>query len=336
VTASLIDTASLAEFRARRQTPQPSTAALSPSRARRLSAEDFRGAYSDTYKVLREQLTEAVRQSDDLGRAVAADLVLRSLSLEAFGIDAFAGATFDARRALRDQVNVVLQSILDQMLGTVKSVTEEAEVALREQAEEKANAALAEAKAAFEQERDMATAGADEVQRELSEYRRATEAASAQLVRERETHARELAELKAAHAANVTGLQQQLSRGARIATDQERQWNEQRRQLLADQATAQSTIAHLNSECERLEALHVPQPKVIRMPNQDLPQNALEEASLTNYLRNTLNDPKIKLGAVVISDEQLSAWRAAYPTPAAQLAQVRAVVLPLAGKGRAA
>ncbi|UQN10308.1 hypothetical protein [Deinococcus sp. QL22] len=333
-TSTLIDTASLAEFRAQQQTPKPRKMALSDSRARRLSSDEWRGAYGDTLKkVLREQLDEAVTRPTDLGRAVAADLVQRSLDLAAFGIDAFAGSTFDARRALRDRSDVVLQGILNQMLATVKSVTEEAEVALREQAEEKANALLAEAKAAFEQERDMATAGADEVQRELSEYRRAAEAASAQLVREREASAREVADLKAAHAANVTGLQQQLTRAARIAADQERSWNEQRRQLLADQAAAQTTIAHLNSECERLEASHVPQPKVVtRMPNPDLPQNALEEASLTNYLRDTLNDPKIKLGAVVISDEQLSGWRATYPTKESQLKQVRAVVF----KGRAA
>jgi hypothetical protein len=193
-------------------------------------------------------------------------------------------------------------------------------------------ATLAAEQLALSDAHEMALRAVDETQRAVSEYRRAAEAASAQLLRERETHARELTELKAGHAAELKTVHQDISRATRIATDQERSWNEQRRQLNADLTAAQATIAHLNAECERLEASPVPQSKVTRMPNPELPQHALEEASLTNYLWDTLKDSKIKLGAVVISDAQLSDWRAAYPTKEAQMKQVRAVVL----KGRAA
>lgn len=150
------------------------------------------------------------------------------------------------------------------------------------------------------------TAAADAAAREATDARRLLDAASAQLTREREEAAREIARLNA------------LLTSERSATvNRERTTRNELHQLRQDHAAQASVIAHLNAECERLEHLleTATAPEVTPME----PQNARERASLHVYLNANAGG-------------SLAQWRAAHPSPAAMVQQLRVAILPLLGR----
>lgn len=190
---------------------------------------------------------------------------------------------------------------------------------------------------AIDEAREQGTHAADQAQVELTEQRRLLDAASAQLTREREAHAREVRRL--------TGL---LESERRATVERDRTVRNDLHQLRQDLASARTVIASLNAECERLElalaTASAPQPteEVPPMPllsPTPSPQSALERASLCVFLRDQRQrgdvrwDPAGVFGQgrhIPLAD--IRAWRAAYPTPAAQLAQLRAVVRGVLGR----
>ncbi|AFZ66090.1 hypothetical protein [Deinococcus peraridilitoris] len=121
---------------------------------------------------------------------------------------------------------------------------------------------------------DMALAGVEAVQAEARELERQLQAASAQLVREREAHEQELARLR-----------DTLARERQTFIARERSFNEERRQMQHDLGTLRGVVASLNQELETLtaptEASMSEQPK--SSDSNLAPQTALERMSWHAY-----------------------------------------------------
>ncbi|OLV20154.1 hypothetical protein [Deinococcus marmoris] len=321
MTASMINPADIAAIKAQpRRAPTadlvpPEDCALSFARAARLTDREWRRAWISAMDVLTVHTTAARKRED--GSEIAAYLLDRTLDLTSFALTEFAGASADPRRRIRDRTDEALAVIWD---GIKASISEGIEV-YRTEIEGQSQATLAA-------EREQMTAGADAAAREATEARRALDAASAQLTREREASAREIARL--------TRL---LDSERSANNNRERDARNEAHQLRQDLASSRTVIASLNAECERLEA-QVAAPIAVEevpMPS-DQPKNALESASLCLFLRKKQNAPGLtwkenqRLMLLPESHPFVLEWRAAYPTPEAMLAQLRAVVLPMLGR----
>jgi hypothetical protein len=171
--------------------------------------------------------------------------------------------------------------------------------------------------------------GLDEAQRKVSEYRRQLEAASAQLTRDRAAHAEELARLT-----------EQRTRECNATVNRERSARNELHQVQNDLRTAQSVIANLNAECERLEAqaltpvstpLEVPPVTKQNTIKQMKCPTELGAMSPRAYLvaegvENVQLDGRQVIWGKLIPLGVFEAWCGQYPTPAHQLAQLRAVI----------
>jgi len=186
--------------------------------------------------------------------------------------------------------------------------------------------------ATLSSERDQMTAAADAAQREASEARRQVDAVSAQLARERAAHAEELARLT-----------EQLTRERTATVNRERTARNELHQAQNDLKTAQSVIANLNAECERLEAqsltpvstplevLPVTKQKTIKQMKcpSELGAMSLRAYLVAEGVENVRLEGRQVTWGKSIPLGMFEAWCGQYPTPAHQLAQLRAIALPI-------
>ncbi|MCD0155987.1 hypothetical protein [Deinococcus sp. 6GRE01] len=305
---TLIDPNTLAQFQAAKQrgeipdqlTP-PEGCALSVQRARRLTPAEWKRGWSDSLELVTEIVQNAHTRDD--GTEIGAQLVDRVLDLLAFGLTEFAGTSPDPRRAVREKTELVLNMLWDNVKETIAAGVEEYRGELQRELEGQ-----------LAVEREQMTRAADQAQADATEYRRLLDAASAQMIRERTAHADALA-----------ALRDQMQRERDAVIVRERAWNEERRQLTADKTAAQDLAASLNRDLDtlttRLEELTMPAP------------TALERTSLCLYARTAMSRPDLTQADLPEVPEHVrTAWQAALPTPADQMAQLRAVALPILGR----
>lgn len=321
MTASLIDPAAVAAIKANPRRPQladivaPDDCALSPARAARLTDRQWRRAWSGATEVLADY-TQAARRRED-GTEIAAYLLDRMLDLTAYALTEFAGASPDPRRNIRTKADDVLTVTWD---GISRAIAEGVELHLAE--------VEAVIQATLNAEREQVTAGADAAAREATEARRALDAASAQLTREREQWTSE-----------VTRLQAQLDSERSATINRERTARNEVHQLRQDLAASRTVIASLNAECERLEAqAAAPDPVEVDPMKKIYPTNALEWASLCVFMRARRGEKTLTWNGkclfrgesqIALPLVDVQRWRDTYATPEAMLKQLRAVVRPI-------
>ena len=284
-----LDARAIALIKARRTAPPAEDVArsrngkvlLSAGQIARMTPADWRRAFEQTVTLTDQQITQARTRTD--GTEIAAYLLAHGLDVVAHGIGLFNGAHADPRGELRVLIEDTLTTIWQGLNRAIQSGVEEY---------------------AGEVHTQM-SAAADAAARDATDARRLLDAASAQLIREREQHQQE-----------VKRLEGVLASERSATVNRERSARNELHQLRQDHAAQASVIAHLNAECERLETLLelATAPEVIMEP-----QNARERASLHVYLRH-------------YPGSTVATWRAAYPTPEAMLTQLRAVILPLLGR----
>jgi hypothetical protein len=261
------------------------------------------------------------------------------------GVNLWYGMAIEVGRIYDPQVSQGLnQKRVDAAYGRLEGVLEEAERDTEARLTSYLNDALAVEvvrlhglmEATLSSERDQMTAAADAAQLEATEARRQLDAASAQLIREREAHAADMARLTAL-----------LSSERSATVNRERAARNELHQVRNDLTNAQATVARLNAECERLEQMPplavpapplevVPMPKPITIKRMLCP-TPLGAMSLRAYLvaEGVLNvhlDGRQVTWGHPINLSVFETWCGRYPTPDSQRAHLRAVV----GKGRAA
>ncbi|MCD0160316.1 hypothetical protein IHN63_03245 [Deinococcus sp. 6YEL10] len=297
---TLIDPAVVAQIQQRQQLPTTNTA-RNLRRNRAITAAEWRQAWRHSSETIIDTVGQALTIDDS--RQVGAQLMDRMLDFIALSVNIAADDGPAARRNIRDKCWEVLE-----ILGQNVDTAIDAHVELR----------LADLKrdldAELSLEREQMTRAADQAQADATEYRRQLDAASAQMIRERTAHADALA-----------ALRDQMQRERDAVIVRERAWNEERRQLIADKTAAQDLAASLNRDLDtlttRLEELTMPAP------------TALERTSLCLYARTALNRPDLTQNDLPSVPEHVRvAWQAALPTPADQMAQLRAVALPILGR----
>ena len=323
VTASMITPATIEAIKARRVsvpeeavvTSRDGKPLISPQRIMRMTSQEWRKGFEHTITLLNSQVDEARTRTD--GTEIAAYILQHGLDVIAHGIALFNGAHHDPRAELRAAIEETLKIIWDSTARTIQAGVEEYAGKLH-----------AEQSTLLDAEREQMTAGADAAAREATEARRALDAASAQLTREREQWGQELARLQA-----------QLDSERSATVNRERTARNEIHQLRQDLAASRTVIASLNAECERLET-QATAPTSVEVP-MNQPSTALESASLCLFLRERLRLPTLNWNAsgVRLLDRDvaphLTAWRAAYPTPEAMRAQLRAVVRPILAQAAA-
>ncbi|MBZ9715356.1 hypothetical protein [Deinococcus multiflagellatus] len=168
------------------------------------------------------------------------------------------------------------------------------------------------------EERELMSGAAERAQADATAERRRADQLQALLDQRGAQAATEEAKLRAT-----------LSRERDATVARERAWNEERRRLQADLKNAQALVGHLNQELEARDqaVLVTPAPA----PQRVTLASHLEAHSLRAYLlaqghgAGTVSHQTLHLEAG-IPDVAVQAWRAAYPTPAAQVAQLRQAV----------
>lgn len=337
MTAHLIDPAAVAAIQARRADQPAPRYDLTEARAARLTDRQRVTAMADAFTLLGrvfDDLTTESKAQRDAWQDMAVQVSSHTLNLTLYAAQVFASTHADPRRAVRLKARESVTSVREAIRTVLEGFAQEAEAGLRAEAEAAANAVI-------EEERALLTHAADQAQLDATEARRQLDAASAQLTREREAHAHEVAQLR-----------DQLTRERQVVIDRDRETRNRIQQLEHDLAEGRKVLAHLNAECQRLEdqltappALPTPQEAPMPEPTPTPgPSNALETASLCAFLRGRHEKAYRWAGTALFSPETyttpervtdpniLTAWRNAYPTPASMQAQLRALVLPIVGR----
>lgn len=273
MTRPLIDPAAVEAIKAR-QAGVP-TFELTPARAVRLTDKQRVDAIFLAAHTLGKIFGEVAEDDGtDLGTWIftAAQTSRFTLDLFLYAAQLFASPHPDPRKALRDKTRETLTIIGTVLRDYLQEQGEAMEAGLRAQAEEKANAALDEARLQLD-------------------------AASAQLTRERETHAREVAQL--------------------------------REQLERDRITP-----HSDAPSERLHVTPTEEPPM-PTPGPQTPLETASLCQFLNEddpKVYTWSGTAIRAEGCTIDFFDASilvAWRFRYPTPASMREQLRALIRPI-------
>lgn len=166
-------------------------------------------------------------------------------------------------------------------------------------------------------EREMMGGAAERAQADVTAERRRADALQVLLD-----------QAKAQAAAREAELQRTLASERAATVTRERRWNEDRRQLEADKAEAQRLVAQLNAELQQRDAAQ----GLTDLQESVTLASTLEALSLRRFLVDqglaaTAQGADVTCPAG-ISAAVVEAWRALFPNPAAQRAQLRAAVIP--------
>ncbi len=151
-----------------------------PLWATRMNPDKWAKAYGQACELLDDQVKAASQRTD--GTETAAVVLQYALDLVGFAMVKFGDpANPNPRKQVRLATDDTLQRIWDGTNRTLKMIAGETEAALREQAEQRYSALLAESQAALNQERDMAAQVADAAYSEAAAARQEAERLHAQL-----------------------------------------------------------------------------------------------------------------------------------------------------------
>ena len=316
----------------------------------RMGLDNCLAAYVRTDRLIDQSMKKLALE----GLRPEATLLADALRLQDEGLKAAMHSPMNAPRRIHTAVEKLLLNMQAALRATVASALNEATPAIHEHAASDVRAELRGVMDAVREQFELLESAATAAQAEASAADRRVhelerELKKAQFEAEKfrsrvRDQARvpaleaELAAEKAAHAQLRTTTIER-DRQTRLREDGlERQISllTHRTHDLEQQLTA------LHAELSAAQAQPAPQEPIMSKlsPVQYVPANSLESASLCAYLRAQGIDAHWTAVGVDhgghCTDAHVEAWRAEYPTPAAMLAQLRAVVRPILNGKQAA